>query len=133
MFFSHVCLTANCKFIKGTHMATTHNAIGQSQVTWDPQNMFKLVNLGFPQSDHPSRTTPSPPLDMFKIIHYIAQTSVGNWAVSIRLKCLLILLSTKFNTGRFRSNYMRNLASICIYDIHLLVDFFRRFHKSENN
>ena len=32
----------------GPHMTTICDAIVQSQVTWDPQYLFKFVNLGPP-------------------------------------------------------------------------------------
>ena len=47
-------------------MTTTHDVIGQSQLIMEPT------------------------LNILKLVHYLAQTSVGKWVVGIRLKCLLI-------------------------------------------
>ena len=39
----------------------------------------------------PTWDTPNPDTqDMFKLVYYVPQTSVGKWVVGIRLKCLLI-------------------------------------------
>ena len=81
-----------------------------------PLDMFKLVQLG-PQC---------PSLDMFKVVYYEAQT-VGERAVGIRLKCLLVIvsfymkqqlewlhsLSTVTNPRRGRSNGL-----FCFYKLH---------------
>ena len=51
-------------------------------------------NTGIPQilPLHPhGDLTIQGPLEMFKLVHFKAQTSVGKWAVGIRLKCLLVL------------------------------------------
>ena len=60
-----------------------------------PLDMFKLVQLGphctgtppFRASPHPS-VQPPPHPTQFRLVHCEART-VGKWAVSIRLKCLL--------------------------------------------
>ena len=63
--FSTVCLSV-ILFVGGLHVTTTHNAIGQSQATWNtplPTEMFKPVTFSNPFA--------------FKLIHYVVQTSVG--------------------------------------------------------
>ena len=63
--FSTVSLSV-ILFVGRFHVTTTHNAICQSQVTWDtplPTEMFKPVTLGNPLA--------------FKLVYYVAQTSVG--------------------------------------------------------
>ena len=47
-------------------MTTTHDAIGKSQVAWGP------------------------PLTMFKLVHYVAHTSIGKRVVGLLLKGLLV-------------------------------------------
>ena len=39
---------------------------------------------------HVGTPKPCATLDMCKLIHYVAQISVGMWVVGIRLKCLLV-------------------------------------------
>ena len=41
--FSHICLIL---FTGGSYVTTAYDGIGQSQVTWDPLDMSKLVHLG---------------------------------------------------------------------------------------
>ena len=89
----------------GPSVTTTHEAIGQSQITLDaapPPDMFKLVHLETPllrplevfKRVHLGTQPPAPilPPDVFKLVHYVALTSVRKRAVGIPLKCLLVLI-----------------------------------------
>ena len=67
-----------------------------------PPDMFKLIHLGTPllrplevfKRVHLGTQPPAPilPLDVFKLVHYVALTSVRKRAVGIPLKCLLVLI-----------------------------------------
>ena len=46
--FSLVCLSVGSQ--GGPQMTTFCDTIGQSQVTWEPQDMFKCVYLGTPHT-----------------------------------------------------------------------------------
>ena len=76
----------------GPNVTITHDAIGQSQVTRNPSPpiMLKLVHLGTPHPLVPALALAPP--DLFKLVHYVAQTSfVCKWAIGIRFKCLLVV------------------------------------------
>ena len=104
--FSHVCLS----FLGGggPHVSTTHDAIGQSQVTWDyagPDpvlpDMLKLVQLrphhaGSPSPGHVQAysTWTSPHMEPPHAHTRLA----GKRTVNIRLKCLLLLVYLKLKT-----------------------------------
>ena len=69
-----------------------------------PPDMFKLVHLGTPllrplevfKRVRLGTQPPAPilPLDVFKLVHYVALTFVRKRAVAIPLKCLLVLIWT---------------------------------------
>ena len=51
----------------GPHVTTTCDAIGQSQIIWEPS-----THMGPSQA-----MSLSPPLNLFKLVHYVVYTSVG--------------------------------------------------------
>ena len=65
VMFSVVSVSQSCCLISGggTHMATIHDAIGQSQDTWTPQPLdpFKFVHLRASHSPFDMWPTPSNP------------------------------------------------------------------------
>ena len=112
--FSRVCLFTG---EGGPHVNITHYAIGQSNVTWGPPDLFKLVHLGYPPSapkkpQNPpqpwslSSTHMTPPIQMMtysrlvqthptpqyflKLVHYVAHTSISKRTIGLRLKGLLV-------------------------------------------
>ena len=79
------------------HLTTTHDAIGQSQVTWEPHPPSNQLSTWGP--DHTPQTvqtcslgTISPALvfDLFKLVHYVTHIFIGKWDIGLRLKGLLI-------------------------------------------
>ena len=65
---------------------------GLSEITWDPQDILKLVHLETsPTSSGPTPLATWGPPDMFKLVYYVAHTSDGKSVTSIRMKCLLVL------------------------------------------
>ena len=72
------------------HPTTTHDAIGQSQVTWGPPSMFKVVDWGprpgpGPGPVHSPSQSPGPcqPPDMIKLVHNVAHTFISKRVVGV--------------------------------------------------
>ena len=49
--------------------------------------------------------------NMFKLVHYIARTSVGKQAVGIRLKCLLVKFNVTHHHDDISRKYSGNITS----------------------
>ena len=97
-------------------MTLTHDAIGHPQITWGHVQACSLwdfpgpapgltppLHMGTPlaltllpgyvkscsSGPHHTPILPLPP--MFKLVHYVAQTSVSKRVIGIRLKCFLVI------------------------------------------
>ena len=74
--------------------------------------IFKLVKLNLTIQGHPAR--PFPPtstLDTFRLVYYVTQTA-GKRTVSIRLKCLLVVLIWLQHVSQWRSLFCCSLFTI---------------------
>ena len=63
----------------------------------EPRSLTRQVpptHMGTSPYRDPTGTDPHPllgiPKDMFKLVHYVARTSLGKWALGIQMKCLLV-------------------------------------------
>ena len=103
--FSVLCQSVGKR--EGTHVTTTYDAIGQSQVTCDPPDIFNLVHLGihpgpYPYGDKRPWPTPSPKhVQTCSLLTPSTQTSVAKLAVGIRLVCLVVSFSSSKNVVRY--------------------------------